>query len=137
MNALNTMHAALRAEGVLLDVRPAPEHPWVEIQRGTEAVRIGQLDDSYRHSTLATADAAIAPFVKAGRLVRERTMTFTYLYHCESIDTWLAYMAAHWHTAHVPAELIARARAAFEPGDGEVRILRTISAIRYRRGREA
>lgn len=134
MRALNTLHAALRASGVLLDVRPAPEHPWLEIQRRAETVRIGQLDDSYRHTTLAAASSAIAPFVETCRLVRERATTFTFIYHYDSVDAWLAYMAEHWHTARIPAELVACARAIFEPGAGEVRILRAINAARYRRG---
>lgn len=127
------MHTALRADGVLLDVRPAPEHPWVEIQRGTAAVRLGQFDDSYRHGTLAIADAAIAHFVAMGHLARECTVDFTFIYHCDSVETWLVYMAEHWHTARIPADLIARARATFVPGTSDLRIPRTIRATRYRR----
>ncbi|MBF6590122.1 MAG: hypothetical protein IVW57_06255 [Ktedonobacterales bacterium] len=134
MHALETMHTSLRAGGVLLDVRPAPEHPWVEAQRGDSTRRLGQVDDSYRIGTLATSDAALQVLIATGRFVREREQTFTYVYHFDGVDTWLAYMAEHWSTAHVSAKLIRRAREALPSGlSGELRILRAIKAARLKR----
>ncbi|HEX3272452.1 MAG TPA: hypothetical protein VHR15_17540 [Ktedonobacterales bacterium] len=134
MNALERMWAALRPGGLLLDIRPAPERPWVQVWRGENVTMVGQIDDSYRFGTLKVADAAVQAVVAAGRVARERDVTFTYLYHLYSVDAWLEYMAEHWSSALIPADVIARAREALPPGvEGEVRILRIIRATRLRR----
>lgn len=134
MNALTTMHAALRPAGLLLDIRPAPRHPSLEVVRGGQTVRIGQIDDSYRFGTLASADTALQTLIDAGQFVRERETTFTFIYHFDSVEAWLGYMAEHWHSAHIAGDLVARARDVFSRGGGELRIRRTIRAARLRRG---
>jgi hypothetical protein len=98
VHALESLHTALRPQGLLLDVRPAPEHPWVEVvcsdavDGGERVLRPGQLDDSFRLGTLATADAALQTLIEAGRFVREDAETFTCVYHWPSADAWLTYM---------------------------------------------
>lgn len=145
MHALETIHSALRPQGLLLDIRPAPQHPWVHIHRrrttGDETnqtqdervMQLGQIDDSYRMRTLAVADAALQTVLDAGRFVRERTQVFTFVYHFDSVESWLAYMAEHWSSAHVSADVIARARNELSAQTDEIRVLRTIQAARLRR----
>jgi hypothetical protein len=140
VHALDTIHAALRPQGLLLDVRPEPRHPWVEVQRcaaarvGERLERLGQVNDSYRHGTLAMADDALQTVIAAGRFARELGETFTFIYHFDSVDTWLTYLAEHWTSASFDPELIARAHAALPAGaTGEVRILRDIHAARLRK----
>jgi hypothetical protein len=144
VHALETLHTTLRPQGLLLDVRPAPQHPWVEVQRGGAMSRsgcggrlgggrLGQVDDSYRIGTLAIADAALQTVIDAGRWVRERAETFTFVYHFDSVEAWLAYMAEHWSTAHLSTELIARAREEWSGAADELRIPRVIQAARLRR----
>jgi hypothetical protein len=160
VHALDILHTALRPGGLLLDVRPAPEHPWVEVARSStggndadnrnlgrrdDAVRLGRVDDSYRMGTLATADAALQTAIDAGRFAREREQTFTFVYHFDSVPTWLAYMAEHWSTGRLSPDLIARAWRELpgktaDGGNGgndgdthELRILRAIRASRLRR----
>lgn len=124
----------LRPDGLLLDVRPAPEHPWVEFQRDGSIRRLGQIDDSYRHGTLAASDAALQALIDAGRFIREREVTFTFVYHFETVDEWLAHMAEHWSTGGVGDELARRARDTLPRGtSGELRIPRAIHAARLRR----
>jgi hypothetical protein len=139
VHALESLHSALRPHGLLLDVRPASEHPVVEIVCGGDAVdrdrqvlQLGHLDDSFRMGTLAMADAALQTLVDARRFVWESTEAFTFIYHFDSAGAWLAYMAEHWSSAHVSAELVARAQTVFSAEAGELRILRTIQAARLR-----
>jgi hypothetical protein len=153
VHALDTLHTALRPQGLLLDVRPAPEHPWVEVAHrrdthtrstgpGDEAVRLGRVDDSYRMGTLAIADAALQTAIDAGRFVHEREETFTFIYHFDGVETWLAHMAEHWSTGRLSPDLIARARQELpgqtaaggdEGNEGESRELRILRAIRVSR----
>jgi hypothetical protein len=134
VSALELMWAVLRHGGLLLDIRPAPEHPWVEVQYGERVVRIGQIDESYRIGTLQVADAALQTLVDAGRSARDVDVTFTYMYHLDSVDAWLEYMAEHWSSAIISADMIARAHEALPPGvEGEARIPRIIHATLLRR----
>jgi hypothetical protein len=151
VHALETIHGALRPQGLLLDVRPALQHPWVVIQRGAaanrsvrigEVARLGQMDDSYRIGTLASADASLQTLIDAGRFVQERAETFPFVYHFDSVETWLAYMAQHWSSALISGEVIDQAREELarehrETGvtgeTGEVLVLRAIRAVRLRR----
>src|SRR6476469_894652 len=103
------MWAALRPGGLLLDIRPAPQPPWVEVRHGESVATLGQIDDSSRFGTLQVADAAVQTLVDAGRFVRERDVTFTFLYHLDSVDAWLNYMAERWSSAIISAEVMARA----------------------------
>ena len=138
MHALESLHAALRPHGLILDVRPAPMHPTVQLVprdvegRDLPAVRLGQLDDSFRIGTLATADAALQTLVGAGQLVREQAETFTFVYHFDSVTSWLTYMSEHWDTAGVSDTLIARAQVELAVAPGEVQIQRTMHASRLR-----
>jgi hypothetical protein len=128
------MWATLRPGGLLLDIRPAPQRPWVEIQRGESVATLGQIDDSYRFGTLRVADAAVQTMIDAGRFARERDVTFTFVYHLDSVDDWLEHMSENWSSATLAPDLIARAREALPSGvEGELRIPRLIRAARLRR----
>jgi hypothetical protein len=123
-----------------LDVRPEPRHPWVEVlsrdaATGSERVeRLGQVDDTYRHGTLAMADDAVRTAIDAGRFTLECAETFTFVYHFDSVTAWLDYIADRWSSAYLDPELIARAHEMLPAGaTGEVRVLRAIHAARLRR----
>jgi hypothetical protein len=134
VNALERIWNTLRPDGLLLDIRPAPKHPQVEVRRGESVTALGQIDDSYRISTLLVADAAVRTVVDAGQFAPERDERFTFVYHLESVDAWLDYMAEHWSSAIISADVIALACDALPPGvEGEVRIPRIIHATRLRR----
>lgn len=138
-HALETLHGALRPRGHLLDVRPAPQDPWIELRCGGGAdasepwIRLGQVDDSYRAETLRTADAALLTAIESGRFARVRAETFTFVYHFDSAQTLLDFMAEHWSTARISGEVVARAREE-RPGEaGAVRVLRIVHAQLLRR----
>ena len=127
------IHAALRPNGFLLDIRPAQQQPWLEVSRAEKCIRLGQIDDAYRMGTLAMADVTLETVIDAGLFEREEEITFPFIYHCGEVDALLAYMANHWSSATVDAILIERAREALRGDTGNLRILRTIHAARLRR----
>ena len=133
MHALEIIHTALRPGGVLLDIRPAQQQPWIEVSRAETCTRLGRIDDRYRMGTLAVADAALETVIEAGLFEREVEITFPFIYHCGDLDTWLAYMADHWSSATVDATLTERAREALREDTGGLRILRAIHTARLRR----
>jgi len=139
VHALESLYAALRPRGVLLDVRPASTRPVVEVVHSgeTAAARwvqpLGRIDDSYRLETLAAADAALDTLIADGRLTRERVETFPIYYYAPSVDSLLAYAAERWRNAHISAALVARVQKAASTASGEFRIKRYLHAARYRR----
>lgn len=139
MHALETVHSALRPEGLLLDVRPARQHPGVVMarrsakQQGVRWLRLGQVDDSYRMGTLAIADEALGQVIDDGRFAPEREQNFLFIYHFDRVETWLAHMTNHWSTATLSGEMIARAKEEQARQAGEIRVLRVINAMRLRR----
>jgi hypothetical protein len=96
-------------------------------------VRLGQVDDSYRIGTLAIADVALQTVIDAGWFLREQEETFIFAYQFDSVEAWRAYMAEHWSSARLSAEVITRAQQALPGKTGALRVLREIRAVRLRR----
>jgi len=134
VHALETVHTALRPNGLLLDIRPAQQQPWLEVSPAEICTHLGQIDDTYRMSTLAMADAAVETVREGGLFEREEDITFPFIYHCGDVDAWLAYMADHWSSATVDDTLIECAREALREDPGDLRIHRIVHAARLRRG---
>jgi hypothetical protein len=140
VRALETLHTALRPAGLLLDVRPAPQFPQVEVwhrdarglSAGAAVVRLGQVEDPCIE-TLPAVDAALQTVIDAGRFVRERMEVFPFVNHCDSIDNWLAYMDVHWVDARISAEVVAHTREELSREAGELRVVEAIQAARLRR----
>ncbi|HEX6543900.1 MAG TPA: hypothetical protein VF040_19250 [Ktedonobacterales bacterium] len=133
MRALQNIHAALRPGGLLLDIHPEPENPWLEARTGERIVRLGKLDVSCRTETVLSARESLQRVIDAGLFVRERDITFTFIYHFASPDAWNSYMSEHWSTARLPAGMVERADDALSSGAGELCIPRDLHATRLRK----
>ena len=134
MNALNTIYGALRPRGLLLNLHPEAAHSKIEARVGRKTIPLGQLDETQLIHDVTVARRGLQTVIDARRFVIEREVHFTYILHFGNVDEWLAYMAEHAKKAIIPAEVIARARAALPPGTvGELRRPREIYAARLRR----
>lgn len=133
MSALENIHRALRPGGLLLDIHPEPQHPWLVADVGTQTVRIGQLDESYRIGTIFTARNALQHVIDTGLFERECETTFTFTYHFASVDAWLKQMTENWASAGIPPGMIERAHEALSTGARELRIPREVHAARLRK----
>jgi hypothetical protein len=133
VHALERIHSALRPSGFLLDIRPAQQHPWLDVGSAENYTRLGCIGDTYRMGTLAVADTALETVIEAGLFEREEEIAFPFIYHCGDLDAWQAYMADHWSSATVDATLIECAREALREDTGDLRITRAIRATRLRR----
>jgi hypothetical protein len=130
---LQTIHAALRPAGLLLDIHPEPRHATVEVQGRNGPVFVGQHDNSAGIAKIHTARAGLDLTIRGGLFARERATTFVFLYSFESVDAWLEHAAERWSETQIPLALIARARALFPSSAGELRVGRRIHAARLRR----
>jgi hypothetical protein len=117
----------------MLDIHPEPEHSWVEVQTGDGVLPVGRLDESGLIDRIHAARAVLASLIDEGYFVHERETTFEFLYHFDSVDAWLAYMAEDWVSAVIPEVVVARAREVLVSGTGELRIREPVYAARLRR----
>lgn len=134
MNALSTLHGALRPGGLLLDVHPEPAPRWIEMHLGSQVLPVGQVNTADQIERVMIARSALQTTVDAQLFAHEQERTFDFLYHFASVDAWLNYMTEHGHEAQIGAEVIARARELSpRQGSGELCMRRAVRAARFRR----
>jgi hypothetical protein len=135
VRALNTIHTALRPDGVLLDIHPEPTHAAIEVHLPDHVVLLGPIDQSAQIADIVAARATLQATIDAHQWWRERAVSFEVLYHFESVDEWLQHLADRGSSAVIPPSLIARARELLRSGPGTLRMLRSVYAARLRRTR--
>ena len=133
MNALRTLHTALRPQGVLLDIHPEPHHSLVEIRRGHQTLSVGQVDQTQDTGEIISARAALHQVIDEGYFVAERELTFDFVRHFDSVDSWLAFRAERKSSGTIAQEVLACSRALLAEAPGELCVRRSIRAARYRR----
>ncbi len=87
----------------MLDIHPRPEAALLEVEHDGQVVALGPLNDPILKENVQAAEAILTSVVEAGYFVPERAATFEFLYHFDSIDAWLAYMAENWADAEIDA----------------------------------
>jgi len=135
VHALRELHTALRPLGVLLYIHPEPQHVTVEIRRATaeETIAVGQVDQTQDIGEITSAQEALNQVVAEGFFVLERELTFEFVRHFDSVETWLAYRAERKSSGTIAAETLARSRALLAQAPGELCVRGRVRAARYRK----
>ena len=133
MHALRKLHTALRPLGVLLDIHPEPQHALVEIWTGDQTIAVGQVDQTQDSGEITSARAALRQVIADGYFVLERELTFDFMRHYDSVETWLAYRAERKSRGTITDELLARSRALLAQAPGELCVRGGVRAARYRK----
>jgi hypothetical protein len=131
VHALKKLHTALRPLGVLLDIHPEPQHADIEIRRAAQTIAVGQVDQTQDIGEITSAQAALDQVVAEGFFALERELTFEYVRHFDSVETWLAYRAQRKSTGIVAAETLAQSRALLAQEPGELCVRGRVRAARY------
>src|SRR5262249_15828127 len=100
---------------------------------GERLVPVGRLKEPGLFDRIHTAQSALAGQVAEGRFRREREANFDFLYHFDSVDACLSFLAEDWPAARIADDVLARARARLPPGSGELLIRERVTAARLRR----
>lgn len=119
---------------MLLDIHPEPEDSRVEVQVGNNLFRVGRLGESDHIRRTQASRAVLASVVGAGYFGRKREITFDFLYHFDSVEAWLSYMAERWADAQIDPAIVGRARELLSAGTGKLLIRRRLHAARLIRG---
>jgi hypothetical protein len=133
VHALRQIHTALRPRGALLDIHPEPQHSVIEIRTGEQAIVVGQIDQTQDIDEITSAQAALRPVLAEGFFALERELTFEFVRHFESVETWLAYRAGRKSRGAIADETLARSRALLTQAPGELCVRGNIHAARYRK----
>ena len=133
MHALKQLHAALRPQGVLLDVHPVPQDSHVEVRRLGQTFAVGEVDQAEDIADITGAEAALGQVLAEGRFVLEGERTFTFVRHFDSVETWLAFREERQSTGTIAEEALDRARALLAEAPGELCVHRVVHAARYRK----
>jgi len=131
--ALRQLHKALRPLGALLDVHPEPQHSMIEIRTGEQTIAVGQVDQTQDIDEITGAQAALRQVLAEGLFVLERELSFEFVRHFESVETWLAYRAGRKSRGTIADETLARSRALLAQAPGELCVRGDIHAARYRK----
>ena len=133
MHALRKLHTALRPLGVLLDIHPEPQHAVVEIRTADQTIAVGQVDQTQDIGEIASARAALRQVLAEGLFILERELTFDFVRHFESVETWLAYRAERKSRGAIADETLARSRALLAQAPGELCVRGGVRAAGYRK----
>ncbi len=116
----------------MLDIHPEPEPSPIEVQAGDRSLAAGLLHDPSLIDDIHATTAVLASAIEAGYFVRECVTTYDFVYHFDSVDEWLAYMAAFWAAAIIDPNVVARARSLLQAEGGELRIRQRLYAALLR-----
>jgi hypothetical protein len=133
VHALRQIHTALRPLGTLLDVHPEPQHSVIEIRTGEQTIAVGQVDQTQDIEEITSAQEALRQVLAEGLFVLERKLSFEFVRHFESVETWLAYRAERKSRGTIADEILARSRALLAQASGELCVRGDIHAARYRK----
>lgn len=96
-------------------------------------VSVGREDHTQPSGDVIRARAALQRVVAEGKFNLERELSFEFLRHFDSVDTWLAYRTERQTKSTVAEEVVARTRALLAQAPGELVVRRRIRAARYRK----
>lgn len=135
-HALKEIWRVLRAEGILIDLRPQVGNPPLEIiAGGRELLLAGSVDASLDAPDFTAATEVLIQAVHKGWFVCERDESFDYALYWDTLDQMEAYIKEIWTRVCVPETVLAEARRLMANGGEDARLCvrRNIIISRYRK----
>jgi SAM-dependent methyltransferase len=128
VDALRTIHRALRPGGALLDIHPEPVPLAVEVWRDGAVRYVGALPERGVIPRIHAVRPLLDALVGAGYFALRRVRTFDFVAHLDSFEDFGPYMA-RWQSSTVIDEAVAaRARSALAEG-GELCVRERVRAL--------
>ena len=108
VHALEQTWRVLKADGILIDLRPRHTGQIIEVVRNTTSDVITCYDDAYREARDFASDEAIEMVVNAGLFQRVRRVYFEYVKQYESGTALMDYFMAKNPPVRFPDEIESR-----------------------------
>ena len=134
VNALKEMWRVLRADGVLLDIRPIAARWPLEVLVNDVWESAGRFDDSPSLPDDEASDRALVTAARDGWFVREHDAIFQLFCYWDSLDDMQAYIAERWAPSVVlPDAVLDTAKRLSTEKGARVRGLLTMSISRWKK----
>jgi hypothetical protein len=138
VDALSRAHSLLDPAGVVIDVHPTPEPAHLAVVSGSEFLRIAdRLDDGTAAGPRArhlAADRAVESAIGRGIFKRDRTTTFTFHTHADTVEELLEFLETKWKQLHFATADLEHARDVLSRGRAaSVVVIERVTASRLAR----
>jgi hypothetical protein len=116
VHALEEVHRVLRADGVIIDLRPVADHWPVEIVSAGQCWLAGRLEDlPPQLAEDAASEAALEQAKQAGLFEMKSQATFDFSYYWESLQDLRRYIEDEWaEYCLLPGAVFDKAQAVWE-----------------------
>ena len=116
----------------MLDIHPQPDHSQIEVQIAGRTIPVGRLDETDLIEGIHAARKVLASTVEAGHFAFEKERTFEFLYHFDTVDACLSFLAEEdW--GELDLTIASWARDLLTKGEGEILMRESVRAARLRR----
>ena len=99
VHALHKIHGMLKPGGMLIDMRPLPELPKVDVRIETQEHLVGWLRETGGREQYVQAEDAISKTVEDGLYLNSRTEQFTYHVYADAVSELVCYLEETWTDA--------------------------------------
>lgn len=135
VHALEKISQLLKPDGILLDIHPTNEMAAIAVRLREQLIPAGWLNESDDYVEYEWADEALQHVVNRGQFVLERTGTFEFVWHADSLSDLRAYLAEEWKDAIIDEMTAGRIEELLKlpVHDKEILVSEAIRIARYRR----
>jgi hypothetical protein len=99
VHALEQIAPLLKPNGILLDIHPTNEPAAIAVRLREQLIPAGWINESDDYVEYEWADEALQHVVSGGQFALERTGTFDFMWHADSMVDLRAYLAEEWKDA--------------------------------------
>jgi hypothetical protein len=135
VHALEKIHQLLKPAGILLDIHPTNEPAAIAVRLRDQFIPAGWVNESNDYMEYEWADEALQQVIDDRRFVLERTGTFEFVWHADSMADLRSYLAEEWQDAIIDEVTAMRIEDLLKlpVPDREILVSEAIRISRYRR----
>jgi hypothetical protein len=134
VHALEKIQQLLKPGGILLDIHPTNEMAAIAVRLREQLIPGGWLNESDDYVEYAWADEAVQQVVADRRFTLERSGTFEFVWHADTLNELRAYLAEEWKDAIIDELTAGRIEELLKlpVHDKEILVSEAIRIARYR-----
>ncbi len=105
VHALETIHALLETQGILIDLHPSGQPPPFEAWIAGQSHLLGYMQETDNFVEYFQAAAALKEVVQRGLFVVDRQQSFVFITRAGSFEELQDYLLENWSDAVIPDEI--------------------------------
>lgn len=135
VHALEKIQQLLQPDGVLLDIHPTNEPAAMAVRLREQLIPAGWVTETDDYVEYEWADEALQHVISTGQFALERSGTFEFVWHADTLYELRAYLAKEWKDALIDELTAGRIEELLRlpVRDKEILVSEAIRIARYRR----